>query len=49
MDNKPTHMQIFLAIGDLVVQAEFMADQYEFFNKHKDTFEDNDENKLEYT
>ena len=40
---------IFNSITDLVTKPEFMESCYEFMDKHKDTFEDTDENKLEYT
>ena len=49
MDSTPLDMQIFLAIADQIAQVEFQSDSFEFFNKHIDTFEDTDDNKLEYT
>ena len=33
----------------MVLGSEFTNDRYTFFEKHKNTFEDTDENKLEYT
>lgn len=43
------HDDIFKAICDLIVLSDFISAQQDFYEKHKETFEDTDENKLEYT
>lgn len=43
------HEDIFKAICDLIVLSEFINAQHEFYEKHKETFDESDENKLEYT
>jgi len=48
MDNNQ-NLEIFTAIADLVIQAEFTKAQDDFFMKNQDKFEDTEENKLEYT
>ena len=40
---------IFQKIVDIVTNAEFQRSQFEFFEKHANTFDVDDENKLEYT
>jgi len=49
MESTTTNERVFNALADQIAQIEFQNDQYEFFNKHMNTFEDTDENKLEYT
>ena len=44
-----TDTQIFKEIADQIVKVDFTNDRFEFFKKHSDTFEDTEENKLEYT
>ena len=48
MESISKDMQIFQAIATEVKDAEFMKNQYDFYAMHKDTFEDTEENKLEY-
>lgn len=43
------NIAIFDAICKLLVTDDFAATQKTFFFKHKDTFTDDEENKLEYT
>lgn len=45
----PQHEDIFNTIANLVITSDFLSAQSEFYEKHKDTFEDSEENKLEYT
>lgn len=40
---------VFDQITDLVTSTDFNDASYQFLDKHKDTFTDDDENKLEYT
>lgn len=42
-------LQIFKNIVDVITQSEFMSAQEEFMKKNCQTFEDTEENKLEYT
>lgn len=43
------NMTIFSSISDLVSSADFRDATVEFMQKHMDTFDESDENKLEYT
>lgn len=42
-------MAIFDEIAKLLMLDDFTNAQKTFFNKHKDSFTDDEENKLEYT
>ena len=42
-------MEIFRQISDLVTGSEFMESSYMYMSKHVDVFDDDEENKLEYT
>ena len=44
-----TNQAIFTKIADYVKRAEFQSAQHAFFEKHKGTFDEAEENKLEYT
>ena len=43
-----TDVQIFNTLVDLVTSDSFQTSQAEFFEKHKDQFTDDEENRLEY-
>jgi hypothetical protein len=48
MENS-TNQEIFKVISEHVQDNEFTSAQNCFFDKHKEVFEENEENKLEYT
>ena len=41
--------QIFDKIQDIIANEDFVKAQYDFMKEHANTFDENDENKLEYT
>ena len=43
------NMKVFNSITDVVTKPDFTDSCYQFMDKHKDTFTDDEENKLEYT
>jgi len=42
-------MQVFKLLAELVTSMEFTDACYSFLEKNKDIFDEDDENKLEYT
>ena len=40
--------KIFLALTDIVREADFIEQSFKFMDRHKDVFEDTEENKVEY-
>ena len=46
---KDINMEIFDAVSKLLFKEEFTQAQHAYFNKHKDSITDDEENKLEYT
>jgi len=43
------HMKVFTLLAELVTSTEFTDACYTFLEKNKEIFDDDDENKLEYT
>jgi hypothetical protein len=44
-----TNLEIYKVVAEHILEDEFTMAQNTYFDKHKGSFEDTEENKLEYT